>query len=1263
MDEFIKVVADELRVTPEDAEELEEGREWSRLQAEERSRKERAAAAQAEQAESIRDADRSEERLRRKEQQLFVFTHLQRRAHYRIRIRELEDRLQRLGKESFTIDASRTEMSMLMKRLQLRQIVLNQERDRVRGFKGSMVTSSVLHGAEMKYEIHAFKKDLDKACVECAKYVCESALIAACADAAAAVCSEISASKLSVIAGEDRRARIKEELEKAELRLSDRRAKLLLYMKVHEKEAKKLNAMLAYVEAGRGGEDAAQQDKLKRWGFATMKRFGQYWRGAKMKLFDKVKGKLRRYYWLAFCKWSRRDAASAGGASISRGGVSLDKARCRREELQGLLREVMADASSTRQQLQVAAIPREPRRRLVASSAFRSSEEGRDHSRLGKVHGGMHLLYEGDGMVRAAKLELARSLYEAQIISIRSRGEDADGSGLRRLLSAHDINLLAITHGRMGKLFFLQKRVDRALVEFDRQLSLANEVDDDTERAEAYLGMGSAYLAKAELDDAVRYLDTAQGKFFVVGNVARQCVALKGLQECYSRKYEPDIAASFAKQVMLVEDELAGKFKVMGDALAAMTGRLVRSSSAAIEKIVRIERCSAHALGIRRRIRELEDSIPLIEEERDKQLLRVDAQLQLLADIQAELSAANATEETTMRSRLLLNQADVVVDVEELKSRLLARQSIEADNLAPLTSDLQRCGASILNVQDTVASLREELAVESCPLMQRSQRSKRFRCLALDSANAAGDSVMGKNTGGVEKFVAAEGRNVHVFRLKTGALLHVLAGDEEGRVGRKTGHTKQVTCLVFDQETIFSGSVDETIIAWDARSGRMGVVFEGHEGTITALAVCHSMLASASADVTTRLWDAASGTQLRVVYGHTKSVLSMELGADWLLTGSADEEARVWSIARRQRSLSVTTLRRLAGHEQPVTCVRYGRLEVLTGDNAGVVLVWWTGSGEVIRRILAHRGMVKTLQFDAVHVVCGGVDGNVVIADIATGAVMQTLLGHEGHVLFVGFDSENVLSLGCDDTLRLYKWGEDAGPQDKHHVLGLGESLVEVCKSSGLSIADLMRWNDIRDTRQLHAGMRLIVAKGCPDQPTKAEKLALDRERRQAGREHKPGAAAVQLVSSAEAALLHPSRIHKLVTEDAVCLSLAQRLFGQTKRDRDMFPSTADSEGSLSLAARLQNKRAPAAANLHLRAPVIISAETEEEWGAVCEALARAMLEVHVEREVFGLCAALLRPSSNASSLAGRLGARKEASETLDRETELGEAPADAHIP
>jgi WD40 repeat protein len=114
---------------------------------------------------------------------------------------------------------------------------------------------------------------------------------------------------------------------------------------------------------------------------------------------------------------------------------------------------------------------------------------------------------------------------------------------------------------------------------------------------------------------------------------------------------------------------------------------------------------------------------------------------------------------------------------------------------------------------------------------------------------------------------------------------------------------------------------------------------------------------SGSADATVRLWNKHNGEALRVVYGHGMSVLSAEIGATWMVTGSMDTEVIVWKIAKKMRkkhvssavrkaltteeaimashanvSIAADCQYRLKGHGAAVTCVRYGSLEVLSGD-------------------------------------------------------------------------------------------------------------------------------------------------------------------------------------------------------------------------------------------------------------------------------------------------------------------------------------------
>lgn len=98
--------------------------------------------------------------------------------------------------------------------------------------------------------------------------------------------------------------------------------------------------------------------------------------------------------------------------------------------------------------------------------------------------------------------------------------------------------------------------------------------------------------------------------------------------------------------------------------------------------------------------------------------------------------------------------------------------------------------------------------------------------------------------------------------------------------------------------------------------------------------------------------------------------------------------------------------------------MKYGKLEIVSGDNLGRVFIWWTETGEILRQCYVHHGPIRSLQFDSIHIVTGGTDKSVCITDIATGEVIQTLRGHEGHVLSIAFDYERIISVSCDNTLR-----------------------------------------------------------------------------------------------------------------------------------------------------------------------------------------------------------------------------------------------------
>ena len=532
-----------------------------------------------------------------------------------------------------------------------------------------------------------------------------------------------------------------------------------------------------------------------------------------------------------------------------------------------------------------------------------------------------------------------------------------------------------------------------------------------------------------------------------------------------------------------------------------------------------------------------------------------------------------------------------------------------------------------------------------------------------------------------------------------------------------------VTCLLHDGQIIYSGSVDESIIAWDGLSRKLSNRFLGHEGSIVALAVETTILVSSGSDNTIRLWDKHSTKQLRVVHGHSKSVLSLEIGSTWMCTGSADEEVRIWTISRTQRApsttrsnndnnndqhigsrstmLQVRSTHRLQGHECTVTCVRFGQVEVISGDVKGRIFIWWVETGVIIRRCQVHQGSIKTIQFDSVHIVSGSCDNTISITDIATGEVLQTLRGHDHHVLALAFDTERIVSISGDNTIRYWSWGKTSAPEDKVHVLDRGETLIKIAKQYEITINDLMRWNGINDVRQCYPGMKLIVKKAYPEHLTKAELALQQRDQRieaasklaKIGKKNNNNKSTLGLSSSLSDIgdrLKDYNRVQKNAT-DIDSYSLGNRMFYRDKKNIELFPDKIDPNlDPYSISSRLkldEDKKGHAQRMLKggldqsienandyedreayewavktgskIRPRFIISSVNEATWGHVADSLAMVMLNMLVEYESYSVVLEQKRQLRSKISLIGRINEaqlqefRLKEKERLKKEEEL----------
>src|SRR6266498_4132641 len=132
-----------------------------------------------------------------------------------------------------------------------------------------------------------------------------------------------------------------------------------------------------------------------------------------------------------------------------------------------------------------------------------------------------------------------------------------------------------------------------------------------------------------------------------------------------------------------------------------------------------------------------------------------------------------------------------------------------------------------------------------------------------------------------------------------------------------------VTCIAFspDSNRIVSGSDDQSVRVWDAKTGEQLRELQGHTSWVSSVAFSPggNKIVSGSGDHSVRVWDAKTGEQLRELQGHTSCVKSVAFSPDGnkIVSGSEDHSVRVWDAKTGEQ------LRELQGHTSRVTSVSF----------------------------------------------------------------------------------------------------------------------------------------------------------------------------------------------------------------------------------------------------------------------------------------------------------------------------------------------------
>ena len=300
-----------------------------------------------------------------------------------------------------------------------------------------------------------------------------------------------------------------------------------------------------------------------------------------------------------------------------------------------------------------------------------------------------------------------------------------------------------------------------------------------------------------------------------------------------------------------------------------------------------------------------------------------------------------------------------------------------------------------------------------------------------------------------------------------------------GELRRVLGRTETLASAVSPDGTLVAGAAggadaEDAIRIWNTRTGEQGRVLEGHGGiTVLSWSPDGKTLASGSIVNTVMLWDAATGRPLRTLTGHEGAVWDLDFSPDGktLATSSFDKTVRLWNVETGQ------TLHTLSGHTDRVVSCDFspdGRTLASAGHDA-MVRVWDAQTGRPLQslkpptgvgdvsfspdgRTLAGAGgahgiwtvpsvvqvwdtqtwaLRKTFKGPAMlpeqaatfspdgKTVARGRGAYILLRDAATGERTRTLREHTSTVQHLNYsrDGKRLFSSGADMTIRVWETG------------------------------------------------------------------------------------------------------------------------------------------------------------------------------------------------------------------------------------------------
>jgi F-box and WD-40 domain protein CDC4 len=201
-----------------------------------------------------------------------------------------------------------------------------------------------------------------------------------------------------------------------------------------------------------------------------------------------------------------------------------------------------------------------------------------------------------------------------------------------------------------------------------------------------------------------------------------------------------------------------------------------------------------------------------------------------------------------------------------------------------------------------------------------------------------------------------------------------------------TGHSHSVRAIAAHQDTLVSGSYDNTVRVWKISTGETLHRLQGHSMKVYSVVLDHkrNRCISGSMDNFVKIWSLTTGACLFTLEGHTSLVGLLDLRDERLVSAAADSTLRIWDPENGQCKSTLTA------HTGAITCFQHDGQKVISGSDR-TLKMWNVKTGECIKDLLTDLSGVWQVKFDERRCVAAVQRDNLTFVEVSYFQSLDTL--------------------------------------------------------------------------------------------------------------------------------------------------------------------------------------------------------------------------------------------------------------------------------